>query len=99
MKFSIKDFFSKCDQIHRRMLIWLHLLKKSLLENFICCAVKSELKRCKRLKRKLFYNCFITARIKLILLILIIISCKHQYGKSKYICRFVRISSALVPTR
>ena len=39
MKFSIKDFFSKCDQIHRKLLIWLHLLKKSLMENFIFCAV------------------------------------------------------------
>ena len=35
MKFSIKDFFSKCDQIRRKLRIWSHLLKKSLLENFI----------------------------------------------------------------
>ena len=35
MKFSIKDLFSKCDQIHRKLRIWLHLLKKSLMENFI----------------------------------------------------------------
>ena len=40
MKFSIKDFFSKCDQIRRRLLIWSHLLKKSLMVNFIFCAVK-----------------------------------------------------------
>ena len=26
MKFSIKDFFSKCDQIHRKLRIWSHLL-------------------------------------------------------------------------
>ena len=39
MKFSIKDFFSKCDQIHRRLRIWSHLLKKSLMENFIFYAV------------------------------------------------------------
>ena len=39
MKFSIKDFFSKCDQICRKMRIWSHLLRKSLLENFIFCAV------------------------------------------------------------
>ena len=31
MKFSIKDFFSKCDQIRSSS----HLLKKSLMENFI----------------------------------------------------------------
>ena len=34
MKFSIKDFFSKCDQIHSFLRIWSHLLKKSLMENF-----------------------------------------------------------------
>ena len=41
MKFSIKDFFSKCDQIHRKLRICSHLLKKSLMENFIFCAVKA----------------------------------------------------------
>ena len=35
MKFSIKDLFSKCDQIHRKLRIWSQLLKKSLMENFI----------------------------------------------------------------
>ena len=39
MKFSIKDFFSKCDQIRSFLRIWSHLLKKSLMENFILCAV------------------------------------------------------------
>ena len=39
MKFSIKDFFSKCDQIRRKLRIWSHLRKKSLMENFIFCAV------------------------------------------------------------
>ena len=39
MKFSIKDFFSKCDQIRSKLRIWSHLLKKSLTENFIFCAV------------------------------------------------------------
>ena len=39
MKFSINDFFSKCDQIPRKLGIWSHLLNKSLMENFIFCAV------------------------------------------------------------
>ena len=39
MWFFIKDFFSKCDQIHRKLQIWTHLLKKWLMENFIFCAV------------------------------------------------------------
>ena len=38
-KFYIKSFFSKCDQICRKLRIWSYLLKKSLMENFIFCAV------------------------------------------------------------
>ena len=40
MEFSIKDFFSKCNQIRSFLRIWSHLLKKSLMKNFILCAVK-----------------------------------------------------------
>ena len=32
MKFSIKDFFNKCDQIRRELRNWSHSLKKSLME-------------------------------------------------------------------
>ena len=39
MKFPIKDFFSKCDQSRRKLRIWSHLLKKSLIENLFFCAV------------------------------------------------------------
>ena len=39
MKFSIKDFFSKCDQIRSFLWIWSTLLEKSLMEKFIFCAV------------------------------------------------------------
>ena len=46
MNFSIKDFFSKFNQILskfnqilRKLMIWSHLLKKSLMENFIFCVV------------------------------------------------------------
>ena len=39
MKFSIKDFFSKCDQIQSFLRIWSHLLKKSLMEKIIFRAV------------------------------------------------------------
>ena len=38
MKFSIKDFFSNCDQIHSFLRIWSPLLEKSLMENFTFCA-------------------------------------------------------------
>ena len=43
MKFSNKDFFSKCDQIRSFLRNWSHLLKKSLMENFIFCAVSISL--------------------------------------------------------
>ena len=39
MKFSFNDFFSKRDQICRKLRIWSHLLKKSLMENLISSAV------------------------------------------------------------
>ena len=42
MKFSIEDFFSKCDEIHRKLRIWSHLLKKSLTQNFIFCAMSGQ---------------------------------------------------------
>ena len=38
MKLPIKDFFSKCNQIHSFPRIWSHLLKKSFMKNFIFCA-------------------------------------------------------------
>ena len=39
MKFLAKDFSSKCDQILKKLRIWSQLLKISLFENFIFCAV------------------------------------------------------------
>ena len=42
MKFSIKDFFSTCDQIRKKLQIWPHLLRKFLMENFIFGAVRTK---------------------------------------------------------
>ena len=33
IKFSIEDYFNKCDRIRRKLRIWSHLLKKFLMEN------------------------------------------------------------------
>ena len=38
MKFSVKDFFSRYEQIRSFLRIWSHLLKKSLMEDFFFCA-------------------------------------------------------------
>ena len=45
MKFSITEIFSKCDQIRRKLRIWSHLLNKSVMENFIFCAVFFNVRR------------------------------------------------------
>ena len=39
MKFSVKDFFSRCNQICSFLRLWSRLLKKSLIENSIFYAV------------------------------------------------------------
>ena len=39
IRFSIKDFFSECDQIRSFLRISSHLLKKLFKENLIFCAV------------------------------------------------------------
>ena len=42
MKFFIKDFSSKCEQIRSFLRIWSHLLETSLMKNFIfLCIVRS----------------------------------------------------------
>ena len=59
MKFSIKDFFSECEQIRRKLRIWSHLLKKSLMGNFIFCVVKvADLQTCNFIKKRIQQRCF-----------------------------------------
>ena len=59
MKFSFKDFFCKCDQIRSFPRIWSPLLKKSLLVNFIFCAVQSVWTSIENIqKRELFHMFF-----------------------------------------
>ena len=41
IKFSIEDFFSKCEQICRKLQIWPDLLKNSLMGNFFFCVQRS----------------------------------------------------------
>ena len=38
MMFPIKDFFSKRDQIRRKVWIWSHLLKKSFGKLYFLCS-------------------------------------------------------------
>ena len=52
IKFSMKDFFSKCDPIRWKLQIWSHLLKKYFMENFI--VLRSEWK--KWIKNNLFMS-------------------------------------------
>ena len=41
-KFSVKNFFSKFDQIHRKLVILSYLLKKALVENFFFMQINSD---------------------------------------------------------
>ena len=43
----MKDFFSKCDQIHRKLQIWPHLLKKFLMERFflVQCVANTDISK------------------------------------------------------
>ena len=50
VKFLIKDFPSKCDQVHSFLLIWSHLLKESLMENSIFWTVQAADEECFVLK-------------------------------------------------
>ena len=43
MKFPIKNSFNRFDQIHSFLWIWLHLLKKFFIENFIFRAVDGKI--------------------------------------------------------
>ena len=58
IKFSNKDFFSKCGQIRRKLRIWSDLQQKSLMENFILCAVPlfSNFDLYSMYRESIFYN-------------------------------------------
>ena len=62
MKFSIKNFFSKCEQICRKLCICSHLLKRSLMENFILCALKVFTIRFNLLRRRQLKFCCTASR-------------------------------------
>ena len=44
IKFSIKNFFCNCDQILRKLWIWSHLRKKSLIETLIFNAMWDQIR-------------------------------------------------------
>ena len=56
MKFSIKDFFNKCDQMRSFLRIWSHLLKKSSMKNFFFWAERRPMPRGYQWSRKLFWT-------------------------------------------
>ena len=75
MKFFVKDFFSKCNQIRRKLRIWSHLLKESLMENFIFCAVlvietKQKFESVLMLCKHFTESCFITILFRTLLITL-----------------------------
>ena len=65
MKFSIKDLFSKCDQIRSFLRIWSHLLSKSLMENFIFGQWNDLTGHTENFKMKLYYLYYFQERLSL----------------------------------
>ena len=72
MKISTKDFFSKCEQLRSFLQVWLNLLKKSLMKNFIFYAVLfiisqkhpgiyiSKSSQCAAVDLKIFHNLLVS---------------------------------------
>ena len=56
MKFSIKDFLSKYEQIRIFLQIWSHLLERSIMENFIFCTVITAYYLKKKKKQKMLHD-------------------------------------------
>ena len=69
MKFFVKSFLSKCKQIRRKLQICLYLLKKSLTENFIFCAVQIFERNKGNLKLKSFLILLVLFRLPIMQLI------------------------------
>ena len=70
MRFSIKDFFSKCDHICSFLLDWLYLLKTSLMESFLCivlCLTLEKMRKHTPWKPKFAFSVLIGLR------------CPHKY--------------------
>ena len=98
MKFSIKDFFSKCDQIWSILRICSHLLKKSLMGNFIFCAVVFKeftllvsqfwysFSNEKQLVLDLLYNC-------------VFLSCHIHRLSESTICNYLNVKELLAQNR
>ena len=64
MKFSIKDFFSGCDQVCSFLQISAHLLKKSLMENFFVCVQCKTSNDCFFFRQEICIYATITALIR-----------------------------------
>ena len=56
MKFSIKDFFSKYEQIRSFLQIWSNLLERSIMENLIFCTVITAYYLKKKKKQKMLHD-------------------------------------------
>ena len=94
MKFSIKDYFSKCDQIRSFLRIWSHLLKKSLMENFIFCAVMVVIPTNNNLRKFLIEQVFFDHRATVLGFLIFNISCfdviLHTFCIKRTIKEFIK---------
>ena len=87
MRFSIKDFYSKCHH-YRKLRIWSHLPENYLMENFILCAVGGILKPIKLLAAQ---NTAYTLRNRQLKQPFFKENEKNICIKEIYICKFLEI--------
>ena len=94
MTFSIEDFFSKCN-VTKFLRNWLHLLKKSVMENSIFCVVKKTLltitlhliNLSSALSQSLFNHCSTSHYVVQKVFPLNVISARKIYWKNESVCQ------------
>ena len=89
VKFSIKDFFSKCYQIRRRIWIWSHLLRKILNAklHFLCSVyLAKEKSTLKFFKSKLTYLVKTDFLYIKMLILMSILVCHRYFNMTRIFC-------------
>ena len=100
LKFSIKNFFSKCDQTCSFLRIWSHLMETSLMENFSFCAV-SWVRSCAYTQSKVQFRggsrTAATSKVELFVIIVKRLEAVNYYHKELHLgcCSSPRSASAV----
>ena len=84
MKFSVKGFLSKCDQIRSFLRIWSHLPKKSLTENFILWEVRGVIRTLSNIYDGGFFTNIVNGQ-NLLTIFTKMLHCRSLVGSQMYL--------------